>query len=137
MTVFLLGWGGNLFGIELTLGKILGWGLAPIAWLIGVPATDVIEVGSMLGYKIVANEFVAYLQLADVMQAGNISPKSITIATFALCGFANFSSIAIQLGGIGPLAPDQRPLIAELGVKAVLTGTLANLMTATLAGIMA
>jgi len=137
MTDFLLGWGGNLFGIELTLGKILGWGLAPIAWLIGVPATDVIEVGSMLGYKIVANEFVAYLQLADVMQAGNISPKSITIATFALCGFANFSSIAIQLGGIGPLAPDQRPLIAELGVKAVLTGTLANLMTATLAGIMA
>ena len=137
MIDFLLGWGGGLFGVELTLGKILGWGFAPIAWLIGVPTADIMDVGSMLGYKIVANEFVAYLHLADIMQVGDISQKSITMATFALCGFANFSSIAIQLGGIGPLAPNQRPLIAELGVKAVLAGSLANLMTATLAGVMA
>ncbi|MCY4159770.1 MAG: NupC/NupG family nucleoside CNT transporter [Bacteroidetes bacterium] len=137
MIDFLLEWGGGLFGADLTLGKILGWGLAPIAWLIGIPTTDIVEVGSMLGYKIVANEFVAYLQLADTMQAGIISQKSITMATFALCGFANFSSIAIQIGGIGPLAPNQRPLIAELGIKAVIAGTLANLMTATLAGVMA
>jgi len=137
MIDFFVGWGGNFIGTDLTLGKILGWFLAPIAWAIGVPNQDIVEVGSMLGYKIVANEFVAYLQLADTMQAGSISPKSIIMATFALCGFANFSSIAIQLGGIGPLAPNQRPLIAELGVKAVLVGTLANLMTATLAGVMA
>ena len=137
MIDFLLGWSGGLFGAELTLGKILGWGFAPIAWMIGIPSEDIVTVGSMLGYKIVANEFVAYLQLADVMQAGTISQKSITMATFALCGFANFSSIAIQIGGIGPLAPNQRPLIAELGVKAVLAGTLANLMTATLAGVLA
>ncbi len=137
MIDFFLGWSGSMFGAELTLGKILGWCLAPIAWAIGIPSQDIIEVGSMLGYKIVANEFVAYLQLADTMQAGAISQKSITMATFALCGFANFSSIAIQLGGIGPLAPNQRPLIAELGVKAVLVGTLANLMTATLAGVLA
>ena len=137
MIDFLLGWSGGLFGAELTLGKILGWGFAPIAWMIGIPSEDIVTVGSMLGYKIVANEFVAYLQLADIMQAGTISQKSITMATFALCGFANFSSIAIQIGGIGPLAPNQRPLIAELGVKAVLAGTLANLMTATLAGVLA
>ncbi len=137
MIDFLLGWSGGLFGAELTLGKILGWGFAPIAWLIGIPSEDIFTVGSMLGYKIVANEFVAYLQLADIMQAGTISQKSITMATFALCGFANFSSIAIQIGGIGPLAPHQRPIIAELGIKAVLAGTLANLMTATLAGVLA
>ena len=137
MIDFFLGWGGGLFGIELTLGKILGWGFAPVAWLIGVPTADIMSVGSMLGYKVVANEFVAYLQLADVMQTGAISQKAITMSTFALCGFANFSSIAIQLGGIGPLAPSQRPLIAELGVKAVLVGSLANLMTATLAGVLA
>jgi len=137
MIDFFLGWSGSIFGVELTLGKILGWGLAPVAWAIGIPTQDILEVGSMLGYKIVANEFVAYLQLADTMQVGSISQKSITMATFALCGFANFSSIAIQLGGIGPLAPNQRPLIAELGIKAVLVGTLANLMTATLAGVLA
>lgn len=137
MADFLLGRGGGFFGVELTLGKILGWGFAPIAWMIGIPSKDILAVGSMLGYKIVANEFVAYLQLADIMQAGAISQKSITMATFALCGFANFSSIAIQLGGIGPLAPNQRPLIAELGIKAVLAGALANLMTATLAGVLA
>lgn len=136
MIDFLLGQGGDFIGTELTLGKILGWILAPVAWLIGVPSQDVIAVGSMLGYKIVANEFVAYLQLADFIQAGEISQKAITMSTFALCGFANFSSIAIQLGGIAPLAPNQRSLIAELGVRAVLSGALANLMTATLAGIM-
>ncbi len=136
MMDYILGLGGGLFGIELTMGKILGWGFSPIAWMIGIPAEDVLSVGSMLGYKIVANEFVAYLQLADTMQAGMISQKAITMATFALCGFANFSSIAIQIGGIAPLAPNQRSLIAELGIKAVLAGFLANLMTATLSGVM-
>ena len=137
MVDYILGWSSGWFGKELTLGQLLGWGFAPIAWLIGIPAQDIMSVGSMLGYKIVANEFIAYLQLAEIMQEGEISQKSITMTTFALCGFANFSSIAIQLGGIGPLAPNQRPLIAELGMKAVVAGSLANLMTATLAGIMA
>ena len=137
MVDYILGWSSGWFGKELTLGQLLGWGFAPIAWLIGVPTQDIVPVGSMLGYKIVANEFIAYLQLAEIIQDGIISQKSITMATFALCGFANFSSIAIQLGGIGPLAPNQRPLIAELGMKAVIAGSLANLMTATLAGIMA
>ncbi len=136
MMDYILGMGGGLFGIELTMGKILGWVFSPIAWMIGIPAEDVLSIGSMLGYKIVANEFVAYLQLADSMQAGMISQKAITIATFALCGFANFSSIAIQIGGVTPLAPNQRSLIAELGIRAVLAGFLANLMTATLAGVM-
>lgn len=135
MADFILGWAGGLFGLELTLGKILGWALAPIAWLIGIPLEDVVSVGSMLGYKIVANEFVAYLQLAEMIQQGELAQKSMIMATFALCGFANLSSIAIQIGGISPLASNQRPLIAELGIKAVLAGTLANLMTATLAGL--
>lgn len=135
MADFILGWTGGIFGLELTLGKILGWAFAPIAWLIGIPLEDVVSVGSMLGYKIVANEFVAYLQLAEMIQQGELAQKSMIMATFALCGFANLSSIAIQIGGISPLAPNQRPLIAELGIKAVLAGTLANLMTATLAGL--
>jgi CNT family concentrative nucleoside transporter len=90
----------------------------------------------MLGTKIVLNEFVAYLMLADAVEAVTIEPKTIVMATFALCGFANFSSIAIQIGGIGPLAPARTSEIAELGLRAVLIGTLANLMTATIAGVL-
>ena len=134
---YLVGWVGGLFGVELTLGHLLGWAFAPIAWLIGVPLVDVTQFGSLLGIKIVANEFVAYLQMAELLEAGQLNPKTILMATFALCGFANFSSIAIQIGGIGPLAPERRSTLAELGLKAVLAGTLANLMTATIAGVLA
>ena len=133
---YMLGWGGELFGADLSMGRLLGWLFAPLAWLMGVPQQDILQIGSLLGIKIVANEFVAYLQLADHITAGALSPKSITMATFALCGFANFASIAIQIGGIGPLAPSRRSLLAQLGLKAVLAGTLANLMTATIAGIL-
>ncbi len=138
----ILGWGSDVLGITSLLGEtltiemILGTLFAPIAWLIGVPWADAINMGSMLGTKIVLNEFVAYLQLAENVSAAAISPKTIAMATFALCGFANFSSIAIQIGGIGGLAPSRKADLAKFGVKAVFAGTLANLMTATFAGML-
>ncbi len=132
----LLGFGAGLFGAELTLEQLLGWTLAPIAWLIGVPTADITTFGSFIGTKVIANEFVAYTQLADAIQSGAIQPKTIVMATFALCGFANLSSIGIQIGGIGPLAPERTGEIAELGLRAVLAGTLANIMTATIAGVL-
>lgn len=94
------------------------------------------SVGSLIGTKIVLNEFVAYLKLADLVAAANLTPKTIAMATFALCGFANLSSIAIQIGGIGSLAPSRKSEIASFGIKAVFAGTMANLMTATWAGML-
>lgn len=138
----ILGWGSDLTGItsllgeSLTIEMILGWMFAPIAWIIGVPWSDAVNMGSLIGTKIVLNEFVAYLKLAEEVGAANLSPKTIAMATFALCGFANFSSIAIQIGGIGGLAPSRKSDLAKLGVKAVFAGTLANLMTATFAGML-
>lgn len=137
MVDYMLDWGAGLLGHDLSLSVMLGWLFAPIAWLIGVPAQDVTHFGSLLGIKVVANEFVAYLQMGELMSAEELSPKTVVMAAFALCGFANFSSIAIQIGGIAPLAPGYKALVAELGLKAVLAGTLANLMTATIAGILA
>src|SRR6056297_3404509 len=121
---------------ELTIEGLLGWAIAPIAFIVGVPWQDAVNMGSLLGTKVVLNEFVAYLQLADMVQQGMISQTTITMATFALCGFANFSSIAIQIGGIGGLAPSRKSELASFGLLAVLAGTLANLMTATIAGIL-
>ena len=126
----------SILGTELTIEMMLGWIFAPIAWIIGVPWADAVNMGSLLGTKIVLNEFVAYLKLADEVAAANISPKTIAMATFALCGFANFSSIAIQIGGIGGLAPSRKSELAKFGLKAVFAGTLANLMTATFAGML-
>jgi CNT family concentrative nucleoside transporter len=117
-----------------SLDSLFGWAFAPLAWLIGVEPGDIREVGRLLGKKVVFNEFVAYLDLGALKQAGALSPKSLYLATFALCGFANFASIGIQLGGTGAMAPEQRPTMAALGFKAVFAGTLATLMTATLAG---
>ena len=136
MLNYIIGWGAGLFGVALTLEQMLGWGLAPLAWLIGIPSADVVSFGSLLGTKIIANEFVAYLNLAGSISAGALDPKTVVMATFALCGFANLSSIAIQIGGIGPLAPERTSDLAKLGVRAVLAGTFANLMTATIAGIL-
>jgi CNT family concentrative nucleoside transporter len=102
----------------------------------GVPWADAVNMGSLLGTKVVLNEFVAYLQMADMVSEGMLSPKTITMATFALCGFANFSSIAIQIGGIGGLAPNRKSDLARFGLLAVLAGTMANMMTATIAGIL-
>ncbi len=115
---------------------ILGWIVAPVAWIIGVPWEDATSMGALLGTKIVVNEFVAYLQLASEVADASISPKTIAMATFALCGFANFSSIAIQIGGIGGLAPSRKSDLAKFGLKAVFAGTMANLMTATIAGML-
>ena len=130
----LIGWAGSLFGYpELTFELILGYLLAPLAWAIGLDWSEAVTAGSFIGQKIVVNEFVAYLSFVEV--AETLSPKSQAIITFALCGFANFSSIAILMGGIGAMAPNRRPDIARLGLKAVLAATLANLMSAALAGI--
>lgn len=126
----------QMLGFELTIETLLGWVIAPIAFIVGVPWADAINMGSLLGTKVVLNEFVAYLQLADMVQQNTLSPKTVTMATFALCGFANFSSIAIQIGGIGGLAPSRKSELASFGLLAVLAGTLANLMTATIAGML-
>ena len=134
MLNYIIGYGSGLFGASLTIEQILGWGLAPLAWTIGIPSEDIVKFGSLLGTKVIANEFVAYLNLAGLIEAGALNPKTIVMATFALCGFANLSSIAIQIGGIGPLAPERTSDLAKLGVRAVLAGTFANLMTATIAG---
>jgi concentrative nucleoside transporter, CNT family len=136
MANYILGWGAGLFGTALTLQEIFGWVLAPLAWLVGVPWADAVAFGSLLGTKVVLNEFVAYLGLAEHIAAEVLSPKTVIMATFALCGFANFSSIAIQIGGIGPLAPTRISELAKLGLRAMLAGTLANLMTATIAGVL-
>jgi CNT family concentrative nucleoside transporter len=117
-----------------TLGQIFGVVFAPIAWLIGVPWKDCLAVGNLLGTRMSINEFVAYIQLGKL--AGQIDPRSFTIATFALCGFANFSSIGIQIGGISALAPSRRRDLAKLGFRAMIAGTMANLMSASIVGIL-
>ena len=120
--------------VELSLQTLFGWALAPIAWLIGVPWQDATLVGSFIGEKIVINEFVAYVDMSNHL--GQMSQQSQLIATYALCGFANFSSIAIQIGGIGGLAPSRRADLARFGLRAVLGGSLATFMTATIAGVL-
>ena len=118
--------------VGLSLQQIFGWVFAPIAWAMGVPWRDAPTIGNLLGTRMALNEFVAYAQLGPMKDA--LDPRSFTIATFALCGFANFSSIGIQIGGIGALAPSRRHDLARLGVRAMLAGTLANFVTATIAG---
>jgi CNT family concentrative nucleoside transporter len=121
----------------LNLDAILGWIFAPLAWLMGVPWADAPEIGSLLGIKTAVNEFVAYLQLSALLSGDTgLSPRSVVIATYALCGFANFSSIAIQIGGIGGIAPSRRSDLARIGLRAMIAGSLAAFMTATIAGIL-
>lgn len=124
------------YGQPLSLQLIFGVVLRYLAIGIGVPVRDAFHFGSLIGTKVVLNEFVAYIDLVGLIKQGAMSPKGITMATYALCGFANFSSIAIQIGGISPMAPHRKKDIAGLGLKAVLGGSLATLMTATLAGIL-
>ncbi len=121
-------------GRALSLSTILGYLLSPLAWVIGVPWQDAITVGGLIGEKVVTNEFVAYAHLNEIQDT--MSPKALLISTYALCGFANFSSIAIQIGGIGGIAPERRSDLARLGLLAVLGGTLATMMTATIAGVL-
>jgi len=117
-----------------TLQMIFGWINAPFAWLMGVPAQDCLNIGQILGERIVLNEFVGYLDLTANAKQLALDPRSFTIATYALCGFANFASIAIQVGGIGSLAPERRSEMAKLGFRAMVGGLLASYMTASLAG---
>jgi CNT family concentrative nucleoside transporter len=139
MADYLLGLVGGL-GINQAIGKplsltlILGYLLSPIAWIIGVPWHDAVTVGGLIGTKVVVNEFVAYIDLGTLK--ATLSDKATLISTYALCGFANFSSIAIQIGGIGGIAPDRRKDLAIFGLRAVLGGSLATMMTATIAGVL-
>ncbi len=125
-----------LFGASdpVTLQRLFGWINWPIAWLLGIPAADCEKVGQVLGERIVLNEFVAYLDLAKLRDA--ISPRSYILATYALCGFANFSSIAIAIGGIGALAPGRRHELARLGLRAMIGGLLATYLMACVAGVL-
>ena len=120
--------------VGLSMQQIFGWVFAPIAWGLGVPWRDAPTIGNLLGTRMVLNEFVAYSQLGPMKDM--LDPRSFTIATFALCGFANFSSIGIQIGGIGALAPERRHDLARLGLKAMLAGTFANFISATIAGML-
>lgn len=118
------------------LKELFGVMFTPIGFMIGVPIQDIDKFGALFGTKISLNEFLAYADLAEYIKQGNLMPKTVTMATFALCGFANFSSIAIQIGGIGALIPERKKDIAALGLKAMITGALGNLLTATLAGLL-
>ena len=129
----LLGWAhGGLPWVPGSLGQILGFLFAPVAWLIGVPWHDCGAIGNLLGTRMALNEVIAYISLGA--QKAALAPRSFVIATFALCGFANLSSIGIQIGGIGALVPERRNELAKLGVRAMLAGTMANLISASIAG---
>ncbi|HGO5853879.1 TPA: NupC/NupG family nucleoside CNT transporter [Mannheimia haemolytica] len=135
----ILGGVGGWFGYDtLNLGQIFGWVFKPLAWVIGVPWEEAEIAGQMIGLKLAVNEFVGYLEFAKYLapeSTVHLTDKTVAIITFALCGFANFSSIAILIGGIGAMAPSRRGDIARLGIKAVIAGSLANLMSATIAGL--
>ena len=139
----ILGWCGAWFGLpQLSMQLVLGYRLALVAFLIGVPWSEAVQAGGFIGQKLVLNEFVAYADLSTYLDpvkaaaagAQPLSAHTQVIVTFALCGFANLSSIAIQLGGLGGIAPQRRHELAQLGLRAMLGGTLANLMSAALAG---
>ncbi|MEL6924188.1 MAG: nucleoside transporter C-terminal domain-containing protein, partial [Bacteroidota bacterium] len=116
---------------------LLGLIFAPFAWIIGTPSEDILLIGQLLGQKTVINEFVAYAELEKMRSAGiELQPKSLLIATYALCGFANFASIGIQIGGIGAIAPGQRKVLTEFGIKALIGGTVACFITASIAGML-
>ncbi len=133
----ILGWGRGLPGLHwlpATLQQVFAWVFAPIAWLMGVAWDDCATIGNLLGTRLVLNEFVAFLQLGPLK--ASLAPRSFTIATYSLCGFANFSSIAIQIGGIGAIAPSRKADLARLGLKSVAVGSMANFMSACVAGML-
>ena len=137
-----IGMNGGMIGLDLanlTLKDLFGLFFAPIAWLLGVPWSDAPTVGKLMGEKMAINEFVAYMDMSNLLknpQINHIGPQAETIATFALCGFANLSSIAMQIGGIGEIAPSRRADLARLGVKALICGTMASYLSAALAGLL-
>ena len=119
-----------------SLQQIFGWIFSPIAWVMGVPWSEAAAFGNLLGTKIAVNEFLGYIELGNAMHDGTLSPRSAVIGTYALCGFANFSSIAIQIGGIGTISPGRRAEVAGLGLRAMFGGALASWLTATIAGVL-
>jgi len=141
----ILGWIGGISGLNSAIAEntaygalsfefILGYACRPVVWMIGIDWADSIYVGELLGTKTVLNEFVAYPRLGEMKTAGMISQKSVIMSTYMLCGFANFASIGIQIGGIGALAPTRKGLLSRLGVRALIGGTVACLMTAVIVG---
>lgn len=135
-----LGWIGSLTGIEaladLSLNKIFGWILTPVTFLMGVPSSEIEVVGGLIGTKIAINEFVAFSDLGNLIHTGQLSQKSIAITSYALCGFANFASIGIQIGGITPMAPNKKHIIASAALKAMLGGAMVSIISGTIAGIL-
>jgi CNT family concentrative nucleoside transporter len=139
--IALLDWPlGKLGGLaghpELSLNVVLGWLGRPLAWLMGVPWSEAGDVGTLIGIKTAVNEFVGYVRMEEMVAEGRLSERSQVIATYALCGFSNFSSIAIQIGGIGAMAPERKSDLARLGLRAMVAGSLACFQTATIAGIL-
>jgi len=135
LTNALLGGIGGMVNMpDLSLQKVFGWVFAPVAWSLGVPWKDAPVIGNLLGTRMVLNEFIAFAQLGPM--ASSLDPRSFTVATFALCGFANFASIGIQIGGIGALVPERRHDLAKLGFRAMLAGTLANFVSACIAAML-
>jgi CNT family concentrative nucleoside transporter len=135
----IVGWVGGQFGWHWSLATGLSYLFAPIAWLMGVESADCFKVGELLGLRMVTTEFVAYERMAEWIQEGStvhLSARTQVILTYALCGFANFASIGIQIGGIGGMAPERRTELAQLGLRAMLGGTLACFMTACVAGVL-
>ncbi len=131
------GGGGGFFGFaELSLEWLLGMLLRPLAWVMGVPWEESGRVGALLGLKTASNEFYAYARMGQMIAENPMSERATVVATYALCGFANFSSIAIQIGGIGAIAPERRSDLARLGMRAMIAGTLACFQTATIAGLL-
>lgn len=131
----LLSWVGGIVGFEgITLELIFGWVFSPLMFLLGVPWEDAITTGNLMGQKLILNEFVAFVSLLDVQ--GDLSPRGLAVITFALCGFANLNSLAILVGGLGGLIPERRRDISKLGLKAVLAGSLSNMMSACIASIL-
>jgi CNT family concentrative nucleoside transporter len=133
-----LGWAGGLFGVSLSLELLLGWIFSPLAFLLGVPSADVTKIGSLLGQKTVLNEFVAYSHMSEMLRNDSawLSERGRVITTYALCGFANFGSIGVQIGGYSSLAPSRRPDLARLALRAMLGGLLATNLVACVAGVL-
>lgn len=125
---------GSFIGVRITLEEIFGYLFQPLAWIMGISWDESFVIGQLLGEKMVTNEFVAYIHLSEHIKAGTLSDRTVTIATYALCGFANFSSIAVQIGGIGALEPTRKADFAKCGMYAMIGGTLASFMTACIAG---
>ncbi|MCI5180883.1 MAG: hypothetical protein D3911_16500 [Candidatus Electrothrix sp. AW3_4] len=131
----LLGLFPDFFGAPVTMQRVLGYVMAPVAWLMGIPWQEAVPAGSLLGIKTVLNEFLAYMELAQLPD-NTLSPRSIAILTYALCGFANFGSLGIMIGGMGAMVPERKDEIVALGIRSIIAGTLATCLTGATVGML-